>query len=929
MRFGSGLRFLASGSIRAQWARKKPFPLEGEGFKSLVASWDLNVSPMPTQGELSLVDLLLREILRLSALAALLLLLATPAIAAPRSVADGLVDQMTLAEKIAQLQSTAPAIPRLGVPAYNWWSEGLHGLARNGQATVFPQAIGLAATWDVDLMRGVGETVSTEARAKLNTTGGPSADHGRYQGLTIWSPNINIDRDPRWGRGQETYGEDPFLTGRLAVGFIQGLQGPDPAHPRAIATAKHFAVHSGPELGRHGFDVDVAPYDLEATYTPAFRTAVTEGGAQSVMCAYNALHGLPVCASTDLLADRLRRDWGFQGYVVSDCDAVEDMTFFHFFRPDNAGSSAASVKAGTDLDCGTAYAGLAQAAARGEVSPKVIDRAVRRLFAARERLGLLGGPDRYAGLGAAQLNAPASRDLALRAARESLVLLKNADARLPLAKGLHLAVVGPNADAVESLEANYHGTAVDPITPLAGLRARFGAGAVTYAQGSGVAEGAPVTVPESALRTSAEPNASAGLVGAYYDGLDFSGAPRLTRTDRVIAFDLDHAPPAPGLNPNAYAVRWRGVLIPPGPGTYQINAQIERCWDCRGHDRSRLYVDGAVVFDDDGSGRSTQAVLTFTDTRPHAIRFEFVHSGQDEGVRLGWIAPASVQLAEAAAAAAASDAVVAFVGLSPDVEGEELQVVIPGFDGGDRTDIELPAPQRRLLETLAATGKPLIVVLMSGGAVASPFADAHADAVLAAWYPGQAGGQAIAETLAGDVNPSGRLPVTFYRSTKDLPAFADYRMVGRTYRYFTGTPLYPFGFGLSYTRFAYGPLRLSGEAVKAGESVTAKVEVRNVGDRPGDEVAQLYLSGQITPGQPAPGQPLRSLVGFQRVHLQPGETRELSFTLSARDLSRVDPAGHRAVEAGRYGLFVGGAQPDPAASPAAVLTVQGREALPR
>ena len=788
---------------------------------------------------------------------------------------EALAGKLTLAEKIAQLQSAAPAVPRLGLPAYEWWSEGLHGVARNGHSTVFPQAIGLAAAWDKDLMQEVGDVVSTEARAKFNLIGA-AADHGRYQGLTIWSPNINIFRDPRWGRGQETYGEDPYLAGALAVGFIRGVQGPDPLHPKAIATAKHFAVHSGPEAGRHGFDVDVSPHDLEATYLPAFRAAVTEGRVGSVMCAYNALHGEPACANAGLLTQRLRGDWGFKGFVVSDCDAVDDMTQFHHYRPDNAGSAAAAIAAGDDLDCGFAYADLADAVQRGEVAPAAIDTAVGRLFEARGRLGLLGaGGGAYAGLGQDQINAPQSRALALRAAQESIVLLKNAGGRLPLPAGARIAVVGPNADTLETLEANYHGVAVDPVTALMGLRAQFGADHIAYAQGAPVAEGAPIPIPETALRTSAEAGAAPGLTGAYFDNLDFSGRPRLVRTDRVVDFDWDEAAPAPGLDPKRYAVRWTGVLTPPGPGDYVLEAHVERCFDCRGHDPVRLYVDERLVFEDGGEGRNTQASLHFADARPHAIRLELVHSGQDQGLRLRWSAPAEAQLAEAAAAARGADAVVAFVGLSPDVEGEDLRVVSPGFDGGDRTDIALPLAQRRLLDTLTSSGKLLILVLMSGSAVALGEAADRADAVLAAWYPGQAGGRAIAETLAGVNNPGGRLPVTFYRSTKDLPAFVDYSMRGRTYRYFTGTPLYPFGYGLSYTRFSYSKPSVSGVDLAAGQSLTVGAEVKNSGSREGDEVAQVYL----VPPQ-APNNPRRALVGFERVHLQPGETRRVSFELT-------------------------------------------------
>ncbi|GLQ89896.1 glycoside hydrolase family 3 protein [Dyella flagellata] len=859
-------------------------------------------------------------------LAAVLGLLVTGAAFAqqqtPEAQAAALVAKMTPAEKVAQLQSGAPAIPRLGIAAYDWWSEGLHGNARNGYATVFPQAIGLAASWDTQLLQQVGTTVSTEARAKFNAIGA-GHDHGRYQGLTIWSPNINIFRDPRWGRGQETYGEDPFLAGRLAMAFIHGIQGDDSEHPRAIATPKHFVVHSGPEAGRHGFDVDVSPHDLEATYLPAFRAAVTEGQAGSVMCAYNAIHGTPACADGDLLTTRLRGDWGFKGFVVSDCDAIDDETRFHYFKPDNAQSSAASLQAGTDLDCGDAYADLLEAMQKGYVKASAIDTSLIRLFAARYRLGEWGdGKSPYAGIGMDQVDSAEHRQYALKAALESMVLLKNEHATLPLRSGTRLAVLGPNADTLETLEANYHGTARAPITPLAGLRERFGADRVYYAQGAPIAEGVPVPIPETAFRTK---SGRPGLDGEYFDKLDFSGRPVVTRTDRVIDFDWDEAAPIGGAQPGRYAVRWSGEWLPPAAGDYTLAVQVDRCFDCNNqHDPVRLYVDGRKVLDDNGDDTPMQVQLHVADQHPHAIRLEYLHSGRDQGVRLQWLAPAGAQLAQAEAAVRSADAIVAFVGLSPDVEGEELKIDVPGFNGGDRTDIGLPQAQQALLERAAASGKPLVVVLMSGSAVALNWAKQRAAAIVAAWYPGEEGGRAIAQVLAGDYNPGGRLPVTFYRSTRDLPPFVSYSTQGRTYRYFTGTPLYPFGHGLSYTHFAYAEPQLSTAQLAAGKTLTLSATVRNDGGREGDEVVQVYLD--------APDDalaPRHALVGFQRVHLAAGQSRRVSFQLAPRQLSSVDAAGERAVKSGHYRVFVGGGQPGDAAGVTAAFTIGGRLVLPR
>ena len=836
-------------------------------------------------------------------------------------VAAGPLDRMTTDEKIAELQAAAPAVRRLGVTGYNWWNEGLHGLARDGRATVFPQAIGLAATWDPDLLQAVGTVVSTEARAGFNTIG-RDKDHGRYQGLTIWSPNINIFRDPRWGRGQETYGEDPYLAGTLATAFVEGLQGPDPAHPRTIASVKHFIVHSGPEAGRHGFDTDVSPYDLEATYTPAFRQVITEAHAQSVMCAYNALHGIPVCADGDLLNDRLRHDWGFTGYVVTDCDAIEDMYLFHFYRPTPEENAAAALQGGTDLNCGTYYHYLKAALDRKLVTTADIDRAAGRLFAARQRLGIDGTGSPYDTIGADQIHTPEARQLALTAAHESIVLLKN-NGVLPLKTSARIAVVGPNADTLEILEANYHGTPVDPVTPLDGLRAAYAR--TTYSQGSTVAEGVAVPIPETALSTGGQP----GLKGEYFASGDFSGTPVLTRVDRTVDLDLYNAVPVEGLEKEPYSIRWSGNIIPPAPGDYRLNLYTERCWECANrHDAVTLVIDGKPIITDPGDGKTLSATAHFDDTRPHVIRLDFAHTGGDWGVRLQWQAPADTQRAEAVAVAKDADAIIAFVGLSPDVEGEELPILVPGFDRGDRTDLALPAPQQALLEALKATGKPLIVVNLSGGAVALDWAKTHADALLQAWYPGEVGGTAVADVLSGAYNPSGRLPVTVYASAQDLPPFVDYRMAGRTYRYFTGTPLFGFGYGLSYTHFGYSNLSMPA-SVKAGESASVTATVTNTGAVEGDEVAELYLTPPANAGS-IDGQGLiRSLAGTRRVHLKPGESARVTFALSPRALSLVRRDGVRIQSDGAFGVFVGGGQPGGTQGAAGQIQLTGHAVLPR
>ena len=821
---------------------------------------------------------------------------------------------MTPEQKAAQLQSTAPADPAIGLPAYDWWNEGLHGLARDGQATVFPQAIGLAATWDTDLLTQVGTVVSTEARAKFNAQP-VTADRRIYQGLTIWSPNINIFRDPRWGRGQETYGEDPYLTGTLGVAFVQGLQGPDPAHPRVVATPKHFAVHSGPEAGRDSFDVDPSPRDLEATYFPAFRRTITEGRAMSLMCAYNSIHGVPACASSPLMNERLRRDWGFTGFTVSDCDAVGNISSYHHYRLDTAGGAAAAVRGGTDVNCGSAYAALPQALKQGLITQAEVDTALTRAFRARQALGIaFGGTSPYSRIRPDQVGTPAHQAIALEAARKSIVLLQNNADRLPLKAGAKIAVIGADADDLGVLQGNYHGTAIRPVTPLDGIRARFGAANVSYAQGSALADGAAVVVPETALRAGGKPGLRA----------DYSGSASVTRQDRRIDLDFNRAPVAPGLPVGPFKANWTGEFVPPGPGQYRLIIDQSQCWkDCTTHDSARVTLGGKVLHDGPlPKGRVEMTVDS--DGTPQPIAITLDHVSEDESFRLLWMPPAQPLLDQAVAALRDADVAIVVAGLSPDLEGEALSVSVPGFVGGDRTDIALPLPQQRLLAALKATGKPIVLVLSSGSAVSVD--PTSADAILANWYPGEAGGTALADVLSGATNPGGRLPVTFYRATTDLPAFIDYAMKERTYRYFTGTPLWGFGHGLSYTRFGYAIPRGAGSVV-AGQSLTVATTVTNTGPRDGDEVVQAYLV------PPASTRPLgsteavlqRQLVGYRRVNLKRGKGMTVAFTLTPRDMSIVEHDGRRHVAPGAYRLYVGGGQPGDGAGQWFDYTVTGTD----
>ncbi len=847
---------------------------------------------------------------------------------------DDLVSRLTLDEKVQQMQYTSPEILRLGIPSYNWWSEALHGVARSGYATVFPQAIGMAATWDQAMVHQEGETIATEGRAKYNQAQ-REGNHSIFYGLDFWSPNINIFRDPRWGRGQETFGEDPFLTGKLGLAFVTGVQGDDPKYLKAIATPKHYAVHSGPDPERHTFNVNVSPHDLEDTYLPAFRTTVVEGHADSVMCVYNSIDGVPGCANKFLLQTTLRDAWKFQGYVTSDCGAVGDITEGHKFTPDNEHGSALAALAGTDTTCGHEYVALVKAVQDGLIKESEIDTDLKRLFTARIRLGMFDPPSAVAfnRIPFRENDSLQHRALALKAARESMVLLKNQNGILPLKSSFHtIAVIGPDAESLVALEGNYNGVPSHPVYPLDGMRKLFvGKADILTAQGSPFLSQLPLPVPTTVFHPSLV-TGSQGLKAEYFSNTNFSGKPVLTRVDPRIQFDWNSAVPAPGVDMKAFAVRWTGTLTPPGPGDYSFTVSKPDCWPCEDKETYRVYLDGksvleGVIGEYVRQGAPTTFQAHFTDQQPHAFRLEYVHESVlwAAGVTLNWQPPVEVLREEAVNVAKHSDVAVAFVGLSPDLEGEEMPIHVPGFNGGDRTDIALPQAEQDLLEALAATGKPLVVVLVNGSALAVNWVQEHAAAILEAWYPGEEGGTAIAETLAGINNPAGRLPITFYTSLDQLPPFDEYSMQNRTYRYFQGKPLYAFGYGLSYSTFQYSNLKVSAPQLKAGEELTVKADVRNTSGPAGDEVAELYLEFP-----PTPGAPLRALRGFERCHLAPGQSRHMTFTLKPRDLSMVNDQGEHRVAPGKYRIFVGGAQPaDSAAGVGLNFEITGEAKLPR
>ena len=845
--------------------------------------------------------------------------------------AADLVSRMTLEEKAAQMQNDAPAIDRLGVPAYDWWNEALHGVARAGGATVFPQAIGMAASFDVPLMDRVSRAISDEARAKHHRFAS-EGKRGRYQGLTFWSPNINIFRDPRWGRGQETYGEDPYLTARMGVSFVRGLQGMDPAtgepldpvYRKLDATAKHFAVHSGPEADRHTFDARPSRRDLYETYLPAFEALVKEGDVDAVMGAYNRVYGESASASKFLLQDTLRSDWGFEGYVMSDCWAVVDIWKHHKIVATPEEAAALAVKNGTELNCGSTYAKhLPLAVEKGLITEAELDDALTRLFVARMRLGMFDPPGRVRWARIPySVNQSAEHDaLSREMARASLVLLKN-DGVLPLARDTKkIAVIGPTADDTMALLGNYYGTPAAPVTVLAGIRAAVPDAEVVYARGVDLVEGRsdPAATPLIEAQYL-RPQAGAterGLRGEYFRNRALSGSPALVRMDPTIGFRWDRGSPTDNLQargeagpdeavPNdGFGIRWRGQLLPPVSGTYELEAAAD--------DGVRVYLDGRRIIDrwkDADRVIASGTSVELQGGRAYDLRVEYYDGERDAAVRLAWRMPgAKPPFEEALDAARTADVVVFVGGLTGDVEGEEMDVNYPGFSGGDRTDLRLPGPQRELLRALHATGKPVVLVLTTGSALAIDWAKQHLPAILVAWYPGQRGGNAVADVLFGDADPAGRLPVTFYKADEKMPPFDDYAMRGRTYRYFDGAPLYPFGHGLSYAQFDYTDLRLDRASAAVQDRVQVSVRVRNKSSaRAGDEVVQLYLR----PLAPERERARRELRGFQRIHLQPGEQRTLTFAFTpVVDLRHYDDrAGRYAVDPGEYEVEIGASSAD-------------------
>ena len=817
---------------------------------------------------------------------------------------NDLVGRMTLEEKVSQMTDVASAVERLGIPEYNWWNECLHGVARAGLATVFPQAIGLAATWDTVNLYAVANAISDEARAK-NNKALSEGNRSMYRGLTFWSPNINIFRDPRWGRGMETYGEDPYLTGKMGTAFVTGLQGDDPKYLKVVSTVKHYAVHSGPEPERHSFDAEISDRDLYDTYLPHFRETIKAGKAYSLMGAYNRVRGEAACAQELLLNEILRQKWGFNGYIVSDCGAIDDIWNGHklFKTPEEA--SALAVKRGCDLNCGNTYLHLVDAVKKGLIPESDIDTAVKRLFKARFLLGMFDPQEKvpYTSIPFSVVNSKEHQSLALETARKSIVLLKNDKNTLPLKKNLGtIAVIGPNADQTDILLGNYNGIPADPVTPLRGIKEKLASQStkIIYATGCELAENFPVleVVPSGMLLTESKGVRKNGVTVEYFDNSDFSGKPVATEVTKNIDVNWGEGAPLPSLTPGKFSVRWTCSFVPAQSGNYRIGI--------KGFPKYKFYLDGKELTNYNGSHEINifETGIALIAGKSYKIRIDFVDNEKDASMQLLWGKPANGLKAEALAAARQADAVILVMGLSPRLEGEEMRVNVPGFSGGDRTDIELPKTQKELIKAIAKLGKPTVLVLLNGSALATVWEDENLTAILETWYGGQATGTAIADVLFGDYNPGGRLPVTFYRSVDQLPAFENYDMKGRTYKFFEGKVLYPFGHGLSYTSFDYDGLQIPSR-LTALQPLKVSVNVTNIGKLDGDEVVQLYLT-DLEASAPVP---IRKLVGFNRVFLKANETKKLTFTIDPRYLSIITDDSRRIIEPGNFELSVGGKQP--------------------
>ncbi len=816
---------------------------------------------------------------------------------------NDVVSRLTLEEKVAQMLNGTPAVSRLGIPAYDWWNEVLHGVARTPfHVTSYPQAIGMAATWDTNSLKKMADYSASEGRAIHNKAIELGRTNERYLGLTYWTPNINIFRDPRWGRGQETYGEDPFLTAKLGAAFVRGLQGNDPKYLKAAACAKHFAVHSGPEPSRHSDNFNPSLYDLWDTYLPAFQELITKADVAGVMCAYNAVNTQPCCASDLLMNDILRKQWKFTGYVTSDCWAVDDFYKYHKTHKDATTSAVDAVMHGTDVECGqTVYKTLLDAVKNGLIKEEQLDISLRRLFLIRYRLGMFDPPSmvKYAQTPSSVLEAPDHKAHALKMARQSIVLLRNENNTLPLSKTKkRIAVLGPNADNKIAILGNYNGTPSRTVTVLEGIREKLGGNVdVVYEKAINFTNDTLLAYDNISSLYSID--GKPGVKAEYFTNENLEGNPAVTQMEK----DIDHywpegQTPATGIGTIHYSARYTTYLS--ATTDEVMNFEIE------GDDGYRIFINDSLYVNSwlrNRWGAKLFRLAVKKDSR-YKIVVEFYQNEGNAAIRLKSGKYVKTDFSALAQRLKNVDAIIFAGGISPQLEGEEMPVNFPGFNGGDRTTIQLPAVQTELMKALQATGKPVVFVMMTGSAIATPWESENIPAIINAWYGGQSAGTAVADVLFGDYNPAGRLPVTFYKSDNDIPGFMSYDMTGRTYRYFTGEALYPFGYGLSYTNFNYDQLTIPA-TIATAKTLAVSVRVTNTGKKDGEEVVQVYVAHQNKTGKA----PLRALKGFQRIALKAGESKLVKFQLSATDLSLVNEKGELKQSKGKVMVSVGGGQP--------------------
>lgn len=815
----------------------------------------------------------------------------------PSERAADLVGRLTLEEKVALMQNASPAIPRLGIKPYEWWNEALHGVGRAGLATVFPQSIGMGASFDDALLYEVFNAVSDEARAKTRLAREQNS-YKRYQGLTFWTPNINIFRDPRWGRGQETYSEDPFHTAQMGMAVVRGLQGPeDSQYDKAHACAKHFAVHSGPEWNRHSFDAkNISPRDLWETYLPAFKDLVQKTKVKEVMCAYNRYEGDPCCGSDRLLMQILREEWGFDGIVVSDCGAIRDffMKDHHETHKDRDDASAAAVLSGTDLECGSSYKGLVDAVKNGYIKEADIDRAVCRLMKARFELGEMDPSTPWDTIPASVINSPKHQQLALEMARKSIVLLENENDILPLKKGQTVALIGPNANDSVMQWGNYNGFPGHTVTLLEAMKKYIPAEKLIYTPACDrTSENTFVSLFHQCSTEKGQ-----GFDARFWSNNQFEGEPIATaRQTTPILFTTDGATAvAPGVPLTHFSGIYRATFRPTESG--KVDFQIKM----RGE--YTLLINGKEVAKDEGAIKQTTVFYTMEAQagKSYDVELRYRHIEKSANLSFDMGSSRPVDIDGLLKTVENADVVIFAGGIAPSLEGEEMPVSAPGFRGGDREDIQLPAVQRRIVKALKNAGKRIVFVNFSGSAMGLVPESRNCEGLIQAWYPGQAGGTAVADVLTGRYNPAGRLPVTFYKGIDQLPDFQDYSMRGRTYRYFQGAPLYPFGYGLSYTTFEYGKVKRQLPAIKAGEGMTFSVPVMNTGRKAGEEVVQIYVRRV----DDAEG-PLKSLKAFKRISLKPGEQQMVKFDLPAETFETFDVRSNAMrIMPGKYELMVGG-----------------------